>query len=655
MEGDSFETQPSSQGSGYSALRSSRKGSVSSAISGLDSPATSPSLKPTSFDKTAESEHETTPTQPFDDFDLAAPVVADDPRHPPEMLLDMLASPEHMRSIFEDQSSLESFAAFIRMSRPQSLPLLTYYLDMTKVMKAVEYANALATVMFPVPGQDFTSTAPSKIVNTEIEEKAQRAFLAITQNDLPPYITHRYSQALESIMIDRVTASADAIIDTAADGLTEVFCLTDPSRPDNTVVFASQAFCEITQYGLSYIIGRNCRFLQGPGTSPNCTQRIKQAVEAGEPHSELILNYRRDGSPFLNLLMHAPLRDSAGKVRYFLGAQVDISNLAQSSVAPQKEQPHHDKGQSKSSEEEPQTKFQKTTQELRSLQQQIQDGSEAEHKEIQFLSALWNSHLAIPPGTKSEPMRDPIGFYEHYLLIRPHPSLRVLFVSPSLKSPDILQTPIMNYIRGSGPVREKLIQALADGQTVSAKVRWVTRTDEPGRVRWIAFTPLMGGNGKVGVWVAVFIDTDSDSGDKANQAAPLSFNVGEAAQAVLERAKHAPPAPKISPRPREIVEEEEAENHRPMTPDSIKTDVAATSLKDYDPGPVDTSKAPPLPPLPPLPKGESGESQTSAPSLEERLRRKRAKEAAMMQVGGGDLDGVAARKTYKSFSPFVPE
>lgn len=38
---------------------------------------------------------------------------------------------------------------------------------------------------------------------------------------------------------------------------------------------------------------------------------------------------RRDGSPFMNLLMMAPLYDNRGSVRYFLGAQVDVSGLVE--------------------------------------------------------------------------------------------------------------------------------------------------------------------------------------------------------------------------------------------------------------------------------------------------------------------------------------
>jgi hypothetical protein len=41
----------------------------------------------------------------------------------------------------------------------------------------------------------------------------------------------------------------------------------------------------------------------------------------------LIANSRRDGTPFINLLMSAPLYDDRGAVRYFIGAQIDVTGL----------------------------------------------------------------------------------------------------------------------------------------------------------------------------------------------------------------------------------------------------------------------------------------------------------------------------------------
>lgn len=78
---------------------------------------------------------------------------------------------------------------------------------------------------------------------------------------------------------------------------------------------------------MNYAIGRNCRFLQGPRTNPNSVRRLAEAVRAGKETTEVFVNYRRDGSPFMNLLMIAPLMDSRGTIRYFIGAQTDVSGL----------------------------------------------------------------------------------------------------------------------------------------------------------------------------------------------------------------------------------------------------------------------------------------------------------------------------------------
>lgn len=86
-------------------------------------------------------------------------------------------------------------------------------------------------------------------------------------------------------------------------------------------------FYNISQYGREYVIGRNCRFLQGPKTSNASVRRLIDALAAGQEVTETILNYRRDGSPFMNLLLIAPLYDNKGQVRYFLGCQIDVSSL----------------------------------------------------------------------------------------------------------------------------------------------------------------------------------------------------------------------------------------------------------------------------------------------------------------------------------------
>jgi PAS domain S-box-containing protein len=108
-------------------------------------------------------------------------------------------------------------------------------------------------------------------------------------------------------------------------GLGDCYCLTNPRLRENPIILVSPGFEKITGYPRHQIIGRNCRFLQGPGTSPQSVQRIRNALNKGESSTELLVNYRLDGTPFFCLLTIIPIRDSSGAVVYFIGGQTNVS------------------------------------------------------------------------------------------------------------------------------------------------------------------------------------------------------------------------------------------------------------------------------------------------------------------------------------------
>ena len=101
--------------------------------------------------------------------------------------------------------------------------------------------------------------------------------------------------------------------------------LSDPRLPDCPMIAANAAFSTLSGYGRDEIIGRNCRFLQGPNTDPRSKQRIRTCVEAGQGCVEWIVNHRRDGAMFWNLLFISPVRDADGKLVFFFGSQLDIT------------------------------------------------------------------------------------------------------------------------------------------------------------------------------------------------------------------------------------------------------------------------------------------------------------------------------------------
>jgi hypothetical protein len=113
--------------------------------------------------------------------------------------------------------------------------------------------------------------------------------------------------------------------------------------------------------------------------------------------------------------------------------------------------------------------------------------------------------------------------------VRPYPSLRITFTSPSLRIPGLCQSKLEDHIGGPEHVRDSLIEALAQGIGVTAKVSWLTRVSRPstslsiphlsddasiastsdiieGKARWIHCTPLTGSDGKVGVIMIIMVD-----------------------------------------------------------------------------------------------------------------------------------------------------
>ena len=97
--------------------------------------------------------------------------------------------------------------------------------------------------------------------------------------------------------------------------------LSDPRQRDNPIVHCNAAFLALTGYERSEVVGRNCRFLAGPSTEEDLSERIRQGVRARTPVLVEIRNYRKDGSAFRNAVLVAPIFDEDGELDYFLGSQ----------------------------------------------------------------------------------------------------------------------------------------------------------------------------------------------------------------------------------------------------------------------------------------------------------------------------------------------
>ena len=106
----------------------------------------------------------------------------------------------------------------------------------------------------------------------------------------------------------------------------EPMALSDPHAPDHPMIACNAAFSAMTGYPEDYVVGRNCRFLQGPGTDPVTSRRIGDAIRDGQGCIEWIVNHRKDGRAFWNLLFLSPVRDRDGRLLHYFGNQLNITD-----------------------------------------------------------------------------------------------------------------------------------------------------------------------------------------------------------------------------------------------------------------------------------------------------------------------------------------
>lgn len=102
--------------------------------------------------------------------------------------------------------------------------------------------------------------------------------------------------------------------------------VSDPRQEDNPLVAVNDAFSRQTGYEADEVLGRNCRFLQGPGTDREEIARLSAALAERRSAYVEILNYKKDGTAFWNALHVGPVHDDDGELIHFFGTQWDVTD-----------------------------------------------------------------------------------------------------------------------------------------------------------------------------------------------------------------------------------------------------------------------------------------------------------------------------------------
>ncbi|KAB8236749.1 GATA transcription factor LreA [Aspergillus alliaceus] len=146
-----------------------------------------------------------------------------------------------------------------------------------------------------------------------------------------------YSSSGFNIMgvLAEVVSRPNPKISIGAVDLSCAFVLCDITKNDHPIIYVSEAFERLTGYTEQEIVGKNCRFLQGPDgvvqkgvrrtfVDDQTTSRLRSTLEERTEIQVSLINYRKGGQPFMNLITMIPIRWSSHDYRFYVGFQVDL-------------------------------------------------------------------------------------------------------------------------------------------------------------------------------------------------------------------------------------------------------------------------------------------------------------------------------------------
>jgi PAS domain S-box-containing protein len=133
----------------------------------------------------------------------------------------------------------------------------------------------------------------------------------------------------------RIASRPNPEIDIGAVDMSCAFILCDITSHDDPIVYVSDAFERLTGYTRHEILGRNCRFLQAPDgkvssgikrkyVDDDTVYRLREKIRSRSEVQVSMINYRKGGQPFMNLLTMIPIRWGTSDYRFYVGFQVDL-------------------------------------------------------------------------------------------------------------------------------------------------------------------------------------------------------------------------------------------------------------------------------------------------------------------------------------------
>eukprot|EP00732_Lithocolla_globosa_P005921 Lithocolla_globosa_v1_NODE_6478_length_1081_cov_9.586745.p1 type:complete len:298 gc:universal NODE_6478_length_1081_cov_9.586745:171-1064(+) len=242
-----------------------------------------------------------------------------------------LLTQDSFEKVLESATSAFEFRCYLRGNGKNEELLLDFWL-VWKFATAARRSSAFEKFNLS-SGGPFYPFIPDDLKK---EEPNEPLYASLSQHFHKLLYDQRYPDFLQQMLAlshqDDISerAATKSILDgvfAAGDSLSLAYMY----KHDLPLVYCSDGFLAVSGYTREDCLNKNCRFLQGPGTDGAALDRIRAKIKDGEECLELLLNYRKNESPFFNLLLLTPLRDLRDQVQYYFGAQIDVTENMQAS------------------------------------------------------------------------------------------------------------------------------------------------------------------------------------------------------------------------------------------------------------------------------------------------------------------------------------
>ena len=142
-----------------------------------------------------------------------------------------------------------------------------------------------------------------------------------------PHVTTPSGGATQDLDLFKVIA------ETVSDGVLVTSADLDPPGP--RIEYVNAGFTRITGYEPEEVLGQTPRILQGPRTDRATLDRLREALSRGESFLGTAINYRKDGTEYVNEWLINPSRDADGRILRWVSAQRDVSDRARAEASQQ--------------------------------------------------------------------------------------------------------------------------------------------------------------------------------------------------------------------------------------------------------------------------------------------------------------------------------